>query len=1029
MKRLIQFSLDHPLLVNLFSLFVFVAGTIALFRLHREAFPNVSYDRVIITTIYPGADPLSIEKLITIPLERELKEVSDIKEMNSISLEGRSILILELEATVRNKDRTINEIQRAVDSTEDLPEDLEDLPHVKEVRSKDSPIIEVSLSGDMSEKELVEHARRLEKKFLDIKQVSGVSRTGWREKEIWVEVRPETLTDYYLSLSELVAALGAHNVNVPGGVIKEREGEFLIRTSGEFFGGKDVEKVIVRSNDSRHWVQVQDVATVTETFEEETTLHRTNGKRAINLTVLKKEHADAILLTDEVKKITQTYREQHPDLGIALVNDFSFYIKRRLNVLYQNGTIGFFLIVLCLVFFLPKRVAFMTALGVPFALMATFFVMQLSGMTLNLITMFGLITVLGMLVDDAIVVSENVCRYREEGMPLREAALLGTVEVWKPVTNSVLTTICAFLPLMFMSGVMGKFVFYIPLMVIVALLASLSEAFLVLPSHLAEWTKRSSAKNHQIEKRFLKVAEKYVEWMVFFIRHRYRVALGFLAFFVFGIWLYFQIPFSLFPSRGVETFFVRAEAPVGTPLEETAERFRQLEKWIATLPKEEVEDYVLRVGIQQNDPHDPFTERFSHLGQIQVFLTPPADRDRTAEEIVQSLRKKGSDIQGLSHLEFSMMKAGPPMGQPIAIRVRGENLEEVRQVSQQILEGLQKIEGVKDAKLDEARGKKELLLQIDPVRTAQAGLSLKEVGLALRASFEGIVATTIKKTDEEIDIRVRFPKQAQEDRKNLEAVLIPNKQGKLIALSQIALFKEEESVSALRHHNRERTISVLANVDEDQITVVDVYDRFESKFHEILSQHPDLSLQFGGEFEETQESLQGLKQAFVLGALLIFILLAVQFNSLWQPFVVMTSIPLGLIGVLLAFWIHGEPKSFLGLMGMVGLAGVVVNNAIVLVDFINEGRRQGMKKLESIIQAGRLRFRPVLLTSITTIFGLVSLAYGFWGSDPFLRPMALAFVWGILFSTILTLVAIPCFHAIADDWIENVRNRWLRWSR
>lgn len=1023
MKRIIQFSLDHPLLGNLATLFVFVAGIWAFTTLNREAFPNVSYDRVLVRADYPGSDPHSVEKLITIPIERELKEISDIQEMRSISLQGMSIIVIELEEYVKNKDRLINDIQRAVDRVEDLPQDMEDPPRVTEIRSKDQPIIEVSLAGELSEFDLVAHAFNLERKLLDLPQTAAVARKGWREKEIWVEADPKALADYSFSLEDLLGTLARHNVNIPGGEIKEDSAEYLLRTTGEFETAKDVARVVLRANDASHWVQVGHIANVREAFEEESTISRTNGRRAINLVVIKKEDADAIELVDQVRTVVDQYEKGISDgLKLSLVNDFSFYIRRRLNVLYANGAFGFVLVCLCLILFLNPRAALMTALGVPFALFATFFIMQVTGITLNLLTMFGLITVLGMLVDDAVVVSENVTRHREEGMALKEACLKGTLEVWKPVTNSVLTTIVAFLPLMFMGGIIGKFVWYIPLMVIIALLASIFEAFWILPSHLAEWPREGGIKNHKLKDSLQRFTQKYLAWLKFFLKHRYRVLLGFGLFFLFGFWLYQHIPFVLFPRRGVEIFFVRAEAPVGTPLEETARRFEPLEKLVSELPKEEVEDFVLQAGIQQNDPHDPFTERFSHLGQIQVFLTPPADRDRDADEIVEDLRKRAKEVKGFELVEFETLRPGPPVGKPVAIRVRGENRNVLRQIAAAVEQQLKQIAGTKDVKVDEVPGKRELLLRLDPVKAAVAGLGLKEIGLALRASFDGLIATTIKKTDEEINVRVRFPQTSQYSRESLSQVMIPNARGDLIPLNQIAAFEEGEGVNAIRHFERERTLTVLANVDEAKTSSMAVHQAMKRPIEKIARDNPEVSVQFGGEFEETQESLGDLKQAFVLGALLIFILLAVQFNTLWQPLVVMTSIPLGLIGVLLAFWIHGEPKSFLGLMGMVGLAGVVVNNAIVLVDFINEARRQGVGAMESIMEACRLRLRPVILTSATTVLGLISLAYGFWGSDPFLKPMALAFVWGISFATILTLVALPCFHAIADDLLAKLTN-------
>ncbi|MDO8494313.1 MAG: efflux RND transporter permease subunit, partial [Deltaproteobacteria bacterium] len=913
---------------------------------------------------------------------------------------------------------------RAVDQVDDLPIDLEDRPVVTEVRSKDQPIVEVSLSGDISEAELVHHAKILENKLLDLPQVSSVVRRGWREKEIWVEADPQKLAEYSFSLTDLLTTLESANVNIPGGELLEQKREFLIRSTGEFETAEDVKKVVLRANDSRHWVAVEDVAEVKEAFEEETIINRSNGARAINLVVVKKETADAIDLVDTVKKLAQEYQAQKGNgLRVSFIHDLSFYIKRRLNVLYGNGAFGFILVVVCLLFFINRRVALITSLGTPFALCGTIFIMQLTGITLNLLTMFGLIMVLGMLDDDAVVVSENIYRLREEGLSMRDACLRGVLEVWKPVTISALTTIAAFLPLMFMTGIMGKFIFYIPLMVVIALCVSLFEIFLIFPSHLHDWAGGIDMRHSRTQQAFDRFAEKYVRWLKVCLQNRYRVALGFFIFFLFGIFVYSQVPFTLFPKRGVEIFFVRAKAPVGTPLEETGERFKQLERLIDKLEKGEVEDYVTQVGIQQNDPSDPFTDRFSHIGQIAVYLTPPSHRDRDAQEIVDDLRARGRVFVGLTEVNFELMRPGPPVGKPIAIRVRGEDLSQISPVASRIETELRTFQGVTDIKLDEELGKEELLLKVDRVKMAQAGLSIRDIGTAIRASFEGLIATIIRRTDEEINVRVRFPLAQKHSRESFGQILIPNRQGRLIHFSEVAALEEAKGINAIRHHERQRTITVIANVDEETITTVEVQKKMEKGLRNLQNEFPELTIQFGGEFEETTESLATLKQAFFLAMLLIFGLLVLQCNSFWQPFVVMSSIPLGLIGVLIAFWLHGEPKSFLGLMGMVGLAGVVVNNAIVLVDFINEGRKKGLQKLESIVQACSLRIRPIFLSSATTVLGLVSLAYGLWGSDPFLRPMAMAFVWGLSFATILTLIAVPCFHAIGDDLVGKLKKK------
>lgn len=1031
MKKVFEFSIQRPLLVNLATVFILLAGVLAFININRDAFPNVNFNSVLITTAYNGAGPREVEKLVTIPLERELKEVNDIREMRSISIENLSIIVMEIEEDIADTQKVVNDIQRAVDQADDLPLDLEDDPNVREIQSRDTPVVEIAISGELSESELIKHAKRLEDKLLDLPNVAMVSRKGWRDREIWVNVDPNAVTQYWISLSQIVSTLKSSNVNIPGGRLKEPGKEYLIRTSNEFENADSIKKVVLRASDSGHWIAVKDIASVEPGFEEETIINRTNGTRSINLVIIKKERGDAINVVEQVRTLVEDYQKIAPnELDLSLVNDFSFYVKRRLKVLYTNGSIGFILIMIALFIFMTPRIAIVTSIGIPISLFTAIFIMYTSGITLNLITMFGLITVLGMLVDDAVVVAENCYRYIEKGMPSRQASLKGVMEVWKPVTASVLTTVSAFLPLMFMAGEIGKFVKYIPIMVMIALFASLLEVYLVLPSHLAELESIPRIKflsrfhlfkwdRQKAQERLEHISLIYREFIRSILHKRYYV-LGLIgALLIFGGWLFVKIPFVLFPSRGVEIFFVRGEAKVGTPLEDTAKLFEEVEAMLGNVPAHEIDDYVLQVGIQQNDPNDPFTERFSHIGQIVVYLSPPTTRDRNADEIIESLRPELNKISGFENLVFDKVNPGPPVGKPIAIRVRGEDIPTLTREAQKIADELATINGVKDIKIDISPGKEEFHVNVDYAKAAKAQLTTQDVGLAVRAAFDGLVATTIKKTDEEIDVRVRYPESVQTTQETFQKIRIPNASGGLVALSSIASFTSKPGISSIRHYERKRAVTVSASVDEAVTTSVTVNQIMKKRYANWEASRPGYNLLFSGEFEKTEESLASLKMAFLLGALLIFIILAGQFNSLWQPLVVMSAIPLGFVGVLFAFWLHGEPKSFLAMLGAVGLAGVVINNAIVLVDFINNARAAGMDKIESIVEAGHLRLRPVLLTSVTTVLGLISLAYGLWGSDPFLQPMALVFVWGIAFATLLTLLIIPCLHAIADDCLAR----------
>lgn len=1020
----LEFSIKQPLFVNLLCIFLILAGIVALSSMSRDLFPNVSYDIVTVNTVYDGATPRDVEKLITIPIEKELKEVDDIEEMTSASIENFSIIALKIDPDTGNKDKVVSDIQRAVDSAEDLPDDLLDDPVVKELKSKDIPVVEVSLTGGMSEADLQRHAKVIEEGLLDMPEVAAVKREGWRDKEIWVEVEPGAMDEYRIALSEVMQDLARRNISVPGGKLVRKEREYLLRTTGEFETAEEVGEVIVRANEAGNWVKVKDIAEVNYGFEEEQTVNKTDGSRAISLTVIKRESADAIDLVKKIKEFVAQYKESVPGvLEIRLVNDYSYYLKRRLSVLVNNGFLGIVLVIITLLFFLSPRVAFVTAIGIPIAFMITFFVMMTLGININLVSLFGLIIVLGMLVDDAIVISENVFRHIEAGMPFRKAALVGTREVWRPVTSTVLTTIAAFMPLMFMTGIMGKFIWSIPMVVIIALTASLLEAFFILPSHLAEMGRIP----HVGLSGFLHFREKTQGWLKRLtnwyagvlaraLRRRYAISAGVFVLLVVAVLIvHFFLPVVLFPAKGIDLFFVRAKLPVGTPLEVTEEKFRELEGLVAAIPPGELDDFATHVGITQSDPQDPFTERASHLGQIAVYLKPAADRGRETSLIIEELREKGKDLEGFTDLSFDEITPGPPVGKPVAVRIRGDDLKKLDEIAEGVKKSLAGIKGVFDIKDDFEVGKSEWQVAVNEGEAARADLMVGDVARAVRYAFEGGIATKIKKADEEINVRVRFPYGVKYDEGNLGKVEIANARGHLIPLSQVASFVEKPGVSAIKHLDRRRVIAVTANVDQDVTTSLEVAGKLAKEYKDFSERYPGYTVSFGGEYEETEKSMISLLNSFILAIVLIFMILATNFKSIVQPLIVMMAIPFGIIGVVIAFLIHGQPLSFLALLGTVGLSGVVVNSSIILMDFVNRKRAQGVERRDAIIEAGRIRLRPVLITTTTTVMGLFPVAYGLWGSDPILIPAALALMWGLIFATVLTLMVIPCFYAIVDD--------------
>jgi multidrug efflux pump subunit AcrB len=1034
--KIAEFSIKNSLLVNLISLLIIFVGIFSVFHLKKEAFPPVDYDIVTITTAYPGAPTEDVEKLVTIPIEKEVKGISGIKEIESTSEEGQSVIAITIDPKTSDKNQVVDDIERAVDRIRNLPEGVREEPVVLELRSKEIPVLEISISGDVSETDRRRYAETLEEQILNINGVADVNRMGWREPEFHIHVDPQKMRDFHVSLNEIMAALQSRNVTLPGGHLTTDKEEFNIRTTGEFTTVEEINNVIIRANDAGNWLRIKDVASVSKGFEDLERIARTNGKRTLGMVVIKNEAADIIDVVDKVNVVLDQFRKTVPEsISVTTANDISYYVKRRLGVLKNNGLIGFFLVCAILFFFLDPIPALTTALGIPIALFISFFVMMGAGISINLVSMLGLIIVLGMLVDDGIIVSENVFRYVEEGMDPKDAAIRGTTEVVAPVTATILTTFAAFAPLLFIPDIIGKFIREIPLVVILTLAASLVEAFIILPAHLADFIRKGKYHKEKTKriplrkKIFNKINHHYLRIMRSALSHRYLV-MGLLIVFCAGTVFFavkiYKMKVILFSGEGIEEFYIRAEAQKGTPLEQMEELIKPIEDLVATLPDDELESYRSFIGSISNEMgFDPDAKNGSHLAQVTVYLTPLQERERTPAEIKESLRSRLNEIKGLEKVYFYSPKEGPPQGRAIEVGVKGDNFAVLNEIADKIVNYLKDVEGVSDVATNYEYGKKDLRIVVDEEKAKKYYLTIEDIASTVRYAFKGGVATTVKqkKAEDEVDVLVRFPEEERDSMKAFDKILISNKQGYLIPLKSVATIKQTEGLYAISHLDGVRTVWVTGDVDGEKATSFSVNLDLKKKFRSVPKDYSGYSLNFSGEYEEQKETQENLLFAFFVVMFLIFIILTAIFGSLIQPFIVMTAIPFGYLGVVIAFMAHGRPLSFFALMGMVGLTGIVVNDSVVLVDFINKLRKAGNDRRESLIEAGRKRLRPVLMTTITTIGGLVSVAYGIGGGDPFLKPLGLAIAWGLFFASGLTLVVIPCIYAIFDDITAKLIHR------
>ncbi|MDP8297182.1 MAG: efflux RND transporter permease subunit [Candidatus Orphnella occulta] len=1026
-----KFSVNQSLFINLVSAMLIIIGLLVMFGMNREVFPNVSFDMVSINTVYPGATPIDIEKLITVPIEKELKEVDGIDEISSSSALGASYITVEIDPDEGDKKKVVNDIKDAVDRVKDLPRDIYEDPITTEIDSKQYAIIEVSLSGNMDESKLRYYADALEDMLEDISGVAKATKSGYRDREVQIHLDPDKLRDLYVSFDEIEEALATRNVSIPAGEFNTEVTEYSVRTTGEFTTVSEVEDIIIRANDAGHWLRIKDIAVVKDSFKKEDIIYKTFGDRSINLLITKKESGDALSIVDTIKIKCDEFLKNCPDsLKISYVNDYSYFARRRLNVLGNNGWISFLIVIAIMMLFLQYRVAIVTIMGIPIAFLATFIIMSAMGITINLMSMFGLIIVLGMLVDDGIIVAENAYRYMEKGFSPREAAIKGTEDVMGAVVAAVFTTIAAFSPLLFMTGIIGKFIRNIPTVLIIALIASLGEALIILPSHLSDFVKvkiGTDGKPQGLKKEmpwFKKLVSAYTKIVETAVKKKWYVFTGTLIAAIISIAVIVlsfsgkgPLKFVLFPSAGINYFFIRAEAPIGTPLSRTNELIAPVEEIVAKIPAEEMDAFVTSVGNISEDRHDPFSGKASHLVQIAIYLKPEQDRKRSADQIIAELREKTKDVKGFTDFRLDKPEAGPPVGKPVEVKARGEDFDTLDEIAFEYMDYLKTIDGTTDVTWDHKPGKEEIRIKVDHDKAKTAGLSIVQIAKTIRGVFEGIIATKIKpvRAEEETDVTIMFSKEVSNKDDVFDSIFIQNKYGNLIPLKKVASIEKVPGTTTIHHLDGKRVVTASSNLDTDKITSVKINKMLQEKFAGLKDKYFGYSIKYGGEQEESMKSLASLLKAFFYAFLVIYLILASFFRSLVQPFIVMLAIPFGIIGVVIAFIAHGVPMSFLAILGIIGLNGIVVNDSIVLVSFINKLRREGSSRYDSIIRAGQIRLRPVILTTVTTAGGLSTVAYGIGGKDPFLVPMALSICWGIIFATLLTLIVIPCVYSIVDD--------------
>lgn len=1014
MNQFFKFFAERHTLANLITVMTILLGLNALLQINRDMYPHVDFGRMSIKTIYPGASPEDVELNVTNKIEQELKNIAGIDQTTSISMENASFISVMIDPDATNQEKVKDDVREAVSRVTDLPEEVTQAPQIDEWSTASHiSVIEVGITGDVPYDELRAYAKRLEKKIRELPGVSRIDKFGLLAREIKVDISPAALKKYQIPLREVIWAIQTRNIRATAGDFESYTSEKNLVTLAEFKDPYEVGDVIVRATFEGPLIRINDLALVRDAYEEKRIITRMNGEEGISFIVYKSESADIIKTAHAVKTLVSQEKANRPEgINIAYSSDLAKYVSNRFDIMIRNLLIGLVFVVIILTLFLNLRMSFWVALGIPVSLLGVTFILPFLGRTLDSISLASMVLVIGIIVDDAIIIAENIYQRREKGDPPLTAAVNGIKEVYLPVLTTVLTTILAFAPMFFMSGTFGKFIVVIPLVVTLALVISLAEATVALPAHLVPGLQHHKKTTSVRQSWFDFLRKHYKKIVLRFLRLRYIIIGLFTIVLVVALWYGMtQIKFILFPSRMATDFYVIVELPTGNSLQASSDKARQIEELIMALPDDELQSFVTRIG------HNPFLEiETPNVAALWVSLTPYNTRKRTADEIVEELRAKTDSLTGFIDVTYMIETGGPPVGRPISIGVIAVDDTQRREVADTVEAFLHNLKGVKDIQRDDIAGKDQVAIKVNHDKLARFGLTVADIAQNVRIAYDGEVVTSVRYGDEDVDFRVMFESGYREKLDYLYDVPIPNHVGRLIPLRRVATFDISPGPTDLRHFNGERTITISADIDQKVTTSTEaslkVYEHFD-----LDRDYPGVRFTKGGEFMETEESMASLYRTFIVAIIAIYFLLVLLFNSFTQPFMVIIAIPFGMIGVVIAFALHGEPMSFVGMMGVIGLAGVVVNDSLVLVSHINKLRKKEPEAdIRTLVAQGTIdRLRAVILTTLTTVVGLLPLVYGLGGSDPFMSATALALSYGLFFATPLTLVLVPCLYVTQHD--------------
>ena len=1019
---------NHPL-ANIAFVVVLLLGLVSYITMPREQDPEINFNWVAVTAVLPGASAEEVERLVTNPLEDAVKGVADVRFVLSSSRENiASMLVRFQEIDERTFDKRMADLRREIQNkaTSELPSAAKDPTILEITTSNGFPTAALMLTGQADDETLRLNARRLKSDLERVKGVDTVFASGLRDPEILVSPDPQALAARGLLISDVADALSGWWRDTSAGTLKTQGGAWSVSIQGVVTDPQQLAALPIKSS-QRPGVSARlgEVARIERARAPATQYAATDGQPAISLFVTKKSGTNTLELVDRLGAFMESQNSVLAASGLALVltDDQTVPTREAIGVMQTNALIGMLLVLLVCWVFLGWRIGLLVALGIPFSLLGSFAVLGAMDYTVNVSVLLGVVIALGMLVDDAVVVVESIYYRMERGQQSLAASLDALAEVWKPVLASVATTMAAFLPLMLLPGIMGKFLFVVPFVVTLALAISLIEAFWIMPVHVSAIGVRFDrpSRMQAWRERFNRgIRLRYGRALAYVLRRPKRFALVGLAAVATALVLvgsgFVRVQFFAFDP--IRAFYVNVDMPPTSSLEATLAETQRVEAAVREQlrgvgPDVEARAVTSLAGLKFTDTEQVEGDQY---GQVFVSLNPRTDGAREVAEVVDAMRETIEGMPGPGRKSFTVVSGGPPVGKAISVKVRGDDFDDIQRAADALKQIAAGIPGTSDVQDDNQFGRPQLRLRMDPEALREAGLNADQVSRLVRLSVDGEVVAFTRDAGDKIELRVRSV-QALRDDDHLRAdpaslldepIALAN--GQTTRLGALVEAEASPGRGFIRHYNLRRTITVEANLDKSVTDTAVANGILKAEWDKIRTEHPGIDLDFSGELEDIEESLAAMQVLFLLGLGLIYLILAAQFKSYFQPMMILVTVPLAFTGVAFGLAISGNPLSLYTLYGVIALTGIAVNSAIVLIDAANDRLQRGMSPIHAIVQAARRRVVPILITTTTTIGGLFSLAFGLGGQSLLWGPVAASIVWGLAISTLLTLFVVPLLY-------------------